>query len=96
MLVRARIHASYLRFPRDLPTVGKLVVVSSRVRRFICAAMPNLSLARAVIRAGYRGQRPTLGQRHAAHRAATSAHGWAGCACAPALNPCCASFRRTR
>ncbi|MFH8701614.1 ISL3 family transposase [Streptomyces chartreusis] len=31
-----RIHGSYLRFPRDLPVVGKLVVVSLRVRRFVC------------------------------------------------------------
>ncbi|KAK1183486.1 ISL3 family transposase [Streptomyces sp. NBS 14/10] len=32
-----RIHGSYLRFPRDLPTAGKFVVVSLRVRRFVCA-----------------------------------------------------------
>ncbi|MEV0259513.1 ISL3 family transposase [Streptomyces sp. NPDC050732] len=32
-----RIHGSYLRFPRDLPAVGKLVEVSLRVRRFVCA-----------------------------------------------------------
>lgn len=31
-----RIHGTYLRFPRDLPTAGKLVVVSLRVRRFVC------------------------------------------------------------
>ncbi|WP_157878728.1 ISL3 family transposase [Streptomyces sp. CT34] len=31
-----RIHGSYLRFPRDLPTAGKFVVVSLRVRRFVC------------------------------------------------------------
>ncbi|WP_458247004.1 ISL3 family transposase [Streptomyces sp. MAI_2237] len=31
-----RIHGSYLRFPRDLPAVGKFVVVSLRVRRFVC------------------------------------------------------------
>ncbi|MDX2291821.1 MULTISPECIES: ISL3 family transposase [Streptomyces] len=31
-----RVHGSYLRFPRDLPTAGKLVVVSLRVRRFVC------------------------------------------------------------
>ncbi|MFJ5596255.1 transposase family protein [Streptomyces noursei] len=31
-----RIHGSYLRLPRDLPTAGKVVVVSLRVRRFIC------------------------------------------------------------
>ncbi|MDQ8706162.1 ISL3 family transposase [Streptomyces sp. LHD-70] len=29
-------HGSYLRFPRDLPTAGKFVVVSLRVRRFVC------------------------------------------------------------
>ncbi|WP_329329311.1 transposase family protein [Streptomyces mirabilis] len=32
-----RIHGSYLKFPHDLPAVGKLVVVSLRVRRFVCA-----------------------------------------------------------
>ncbi|MFE6715102.1 ISL3 family transposase [Streptomyces sp. NPDC057695] len=32
-----RIHGSYLRFPCDLPTSGKLVVMSLRVRRFLCA-----------------------------------------------------------
>jgi transposase len=32
-----RIHGSYLRFPRDLPAVGKFVLVSLRVRRFVCA-----------------------------------------------------------
>ncbi|MFE9288653.1 ISL3 family transposase [Streptomyces olivaceus] len=31
-----RIHGSYLRFPRDLPTAGKFVVMSLRVRRFVC------------------------------------------------------------
>ncbi|WP_420903140.1 transposase family protein [Streptomyces antimycoticus] len=31
-----RIHGSYLRFPRDLPTAGKPVVVSLRLRRFVC------------------------------------------------------------
>ncbi|WP_350284070.1 hypothetical protein [Streptomyces graminofaciens] len=28
-------HGSYLRFPRDLPTAGQLVVVELRVRRFV-------------------------------------------------------------
>ncbi|MEU1232317.1 ISL3 family transposase [Streptomyces sp. NPDC005828] len=32
-----RTHGSYLRFPRDLPTAGRLVVMSLRVRRFVCA-----------------------------------------------------------
>ncbi|MDF2273479.1 ISL3 family transposase [Streptomyces coacervatus] len=31
-----RIHGSYLRFPHDLPTAGKSVVVALRVRRFVC------------------------------------------------------------
>ncbi|MFJ9713892.1 transposase family protein [Streptomyces sp. NPDC101234] len=35
-----RIHGSYLRFPRDLPTAGKFVVVSLRVRRFVCEEEP--------------------------------------------------------
>ncbi|MFK0264149.1 hypothetical protein ACIQU1_22880 [Streptomyces angustmyceticus] len=29
------IHGSYLRFPRDLPTAGKFVEVSLRVRRLV-------------------------------------------------------------
>ncbi|MER7930761.1 MULTISPECIES: transposase family protein [unclassified Streptomyces] len=33
----SRIHGSYLRFPRDLPASGRLVVMSLRVRRFVCA-----------------------------------------------------------
>ncbi len=35
-----RIHGSYLRFPRDLPAAGKLVVLSLRVRRFVCVEEP--------------------------------------------------------
>ncbi|WP_354670763.1 transposase family protein [Streptomyces flavofungini] len=35
--VSERIHGSYLRFPHDLPTAGKSVVVALRVRRSICA-----------------------------------------------------------
>ncbi|WP_405918603.1 transposase family protein [Streptomyces sp. NBC_00728] len=31
-----RIHGCYLRFPCDLPTAGKFVVVSLPVRRFVC------------------------------------------------------------
>lgn len=31
-----RMHSSYLRFPVDLPTAGQRVVVSLRVRRFLC------------------------------------------------------------
>ncbi|MFK4071941.1 ISL3 family transposase [Streptomyces sp. NPDC029674] len=31
-----RVHGSYLRFPHDLPTAGKSVVVALRVRRFVC------------------------------------------------------------
>lgn len=32
-----RVHGSYLRFPHDLPTAGKSVVVALRVHRFVCA-----------------------------------------------------------
>ncbi|WP_407698694.1 transposase family protein [Streptomyces fagopyri] len=32
-----RKHGSCLRFPRDLPAAGTFVVVSLRVRRFVCA-----------------------------------------------------------
>ncbi|WP_230529081.1 ISL3 family transposase [Streptomyces coeruleorubidus] len=35
-----RVHGSYLRFPHDLPTAGKPVVVALRVRRFVCAEDP--------------------------------------------------------
>ncbi|MEW2391050.1 ISL3 family transposase [Streptomyces venezuelae] len=45
-----RIHGSYLRFPRDLPTAGRLVVVSLRVRRFVCeeASCPRRTFAEQV------------------------------------------------
>ncbi|WP_431313326.1 transposase family protein [Streptomyces antnestii] len=45
-----RIHGSYLRFPHDLPTAGKLVVVSLRVRRFVCAegSCPRTTFAEQV------------------------------------------------
>ncbi|MEU8546239.1 ISL3 family transposase [Streptomyces roseoverticillatus] len=33
-----RVHGSYLRFPSDLPVVGRPVVLSLRVRRFVCTA----------------------------------------------------------
>lgn len=33
-----RVHSSYLRFPVDMPTAGQGVVVSLRVRRFLCGA----------------------------------------------------------
>ncbi|WP_327129929.1 transposase family protein [Streptomyces sp. NBC_01727] len=32
-----RIHGSYLRFPADLPSIGRRVVLRLRVRRFSCA-----------------------------------------------------------
>ncbi|MEV7523903.1 transposase family protein [Streptomyces sp. NPDC091371] len=32
-----RIHGSYLRFPADLPSVRRRVVLRLRVRRLICA-----------------------------------------------------------
>nr|WP_246259944.1 ISL3 family transposase [Streptomyces typhae] len=35
-----RLHGSYLRFPPDLPTAGKAVVLTLRVRRFVCTAGP--------------------------------------------------------
>ncbi|MFI0986367.1 ISL3 family transposase [Streptomyces exfoliatus] len=31
-----RVHGSYLRFPADLPSVGRRVVLALRVRRFVC------------------------------------------------------------
>ncbi|MFC5645238.1 transposase family protein [Kitasatospora cinereorecta] len=31
-----RVHSSYLRFPADLPSVGRRVVLALRVRRFTC------------------------------------------------------------
>ncbi|WSW10896.1 transposase family protein [Streptomyces sp. NBC_01005] len=45
-----RIHGSYLRFPRDLPAAGKLVVVSLRVRRFACmeSSCPRKTFAEQV------------------------------------------------
>ncbi|WP_410011206.1 transposase family protein [Streptomyces nigrescens] len=31
-----RVHSSYLRFPADVPSGGRLVVLQLRVRRFFC------------------------------------------------------------
>ncbi|MGW3292303.1 transposase family protein [Streptomyces sp. NPDC001002] len=31
-----RVHSSYLRFPADLPTVGRIAELALRVRRFLC------------------------------------------------------------
>ncbi|MFE6274520.1 ISL3 family transposase [Streptomyces goshikiensis] len=46
----ARVHGSYLRFPRDLPTAGQRVVLSLKVRRFSCAetACPRRTFAEQV------------------------------------------------
>ncbi|MFI2739545.1 transposase family protein [Streptomyces sp. NPDC018711] len=46
----ARVHGSSLRFPRDLPTAGKLVVVPLRVRRFVCleGSCPRKTVAEQV------------------------------------------------
>lgn len=56
-----RIHGSYLRFPRDLPTAGKFVVVSLRVRRFVCAenSCPRKTFAEQVPRLTRRFGRQT-------------------------------------
>lgn len=35
-----RVHASYLRFPADLPSAGQRIVLSLRVRRFLCPGQP--------------------------------------------------------
>ncbi|WP_323182697.1 transposase family protein [Streptomyces sp. NBC_00094] len=32
----ARVHGSYLRFPADVPSAGRSVVLQLRVRRFTC------------------------------------------------------------
>ncbi|MEU1439548.1 transposase family protein [Streptomyces sp. NPDC005786] len=32
-----RLHGSYLRFPADLPSAGRFLVLRLQVRRFICA-----------------------------------------------------------
>ncbi len=45
-----RIHSSYLRFPADVPTAGRRVVLSLRVRRFACpeAACPRRTFVEQV------------------------------------------------
>ncbi|WP_327166987.1 ISL3 family transposase [Streptomyces zaomyceticus] len=45
-----RVHGSYLRFPRDLPTAGQHVVLSLRVRRFSCTetACPRRTFAEQI------------------------------------------------
>ncbi|MFG2631035.1 transposase family protein [Streptomyces sp. NPDC048473] len=59
-----RIHGSYRWFPRDLPAAGKFVVVSLRVRRFVCVedSCPRKTFAEQVSgltrRFGRRTERP--------------------------------------
>jgi transposase len=52
-----RVHSSYLRFPADMPTAGRRVVVCLRVRRFFC---PNASCGRLT----FVEQVPGLTRRH--------------------------------
>ncbi|MCQ8190124.1 ISL3 family transposase [Streptomyces rugosispiralis] len=52
-----RVHSSYLRFPADLPSGGRRVVLSLRVRRFACA---NTSCPRRT----FAEQVPGLTRRH--------------------------------
>lgn len=49
-LLVSRIHGSYLRFPGDLPTAGKRIVLSLRVRRFTCmeSSCPRRTFAEQV------------------------------------------------
>ncbi|MFI6085760.1 transposase family protein [Streptomyces sp. NPDC051217] len=52
-----RVHGSYLRFPADVPSGGRSVVLRLRVRRFIC---PNVSCGRCT----FVEQIPGLTRRH--------------------------------
>ncbi|MFI1790831.1 ISL3 family transposase [Streptomyces olivaceoviridis] len=52
-----RVHSSYLRFPADVPSGGRLVVLQLRVRRFFC---PEPSCARQT----FAEQMPGLTRRH--------------------------------
>ncbi|MFI1370171.1 ISL3 family transposase [Streptomyces griseochromogenes] len=52
-----RVHSSYLRFPADVPSEGRLVVLQLRVRRFFC---PEPSCARRT----FAEQMPGLTRRH--------------------------------
>ncbi|GHA76734.1 hypothetical protein GCM10010345_93320 [Streptomyces canarius] len=52
-----RVHSSYLRFPADVPSGGRLVVLRLRVRRFFC---PEPSCARRT----FAEQMPGLTRRH--------------------------------
>lgn len=52
-----RVHSSYLRFPADVPSGGRLVVLQLRVRRFFC---PEPSCARRT----FAEQMPGLTRRH--------------------------------
>ncbi|WP_159027587.1 MULTISPECIES: transposase family protein [unclassified Streptomyces] len=53
----SRVHSSYLRFPADVPSGGRLVVLQLRVRRFFC---PESSCARRT----FAEQLPGLTRRH--------------------------------
>nr|WP_285556343.1 transposase family protein [Streptomyces hygroscopicus] len=52
-----RVHSSYLWFPADVPSGGRLVVLQLRVRRFFC---PESSCARRT----FVEQMPGLTRRH--------------------------------
>lgn len=52
-----RVHSTYLRFPADVPSGGRLVVLQLRVRRFFC---PESSCARRT----FAEQLPGLTRRH--------------------------------
>ncbi|MFF2780567.1 ISL3 family transposase [Streptomyces sp. NPDC058052] len=53
----SRVHSSYLRFPADVPSGGRLVLLRLRVRRFFC---PDSSCARRT----FAEQLPGLTRRH--------------------------------
>lgn len=75
-----RIHGSYLRFPHDLPTAGKSVVVALRVRRFVCAesSCPRKTFAEQVPGLTRRFGRRTERLRSTLIAVGLALAGWAG------------------
>ncbi|MDF3147187.1 ISL3 family transposase [Streptomyces sp. T21Q-yed] len=69
-----RVHGSYLRFPADLPSAGRSVVLQLRVRRFICQ---NASCVRRTFVEQIPGLTRRHGQRTECQRSALAAVGLA-------------------
>ncbi|MFD7495986.1 transposase family protein [Streptomyces sp. NPDC059832] len=74
----SRIHSSHLRFPADVPSAGRQVVLSLRVRRFFCRDAPC-------------GRRTFVEQLQGLTRRHSRWHGPSGCPPAEARSCACST-----